>query len=420
MAMHVSNNGASGLRFYGDALPSGIEKTTGAWSIGSGGGMLDAGTVAANRGYHLFTITDGIGGVDVLASLSANDPVVPSGWAVLERFNCFTTGAGGAIDKGIWYANGDFRLSAAKILLNAAPANYQEIVALPVPVGVKLRVFGLAFGASTAGGNPAFFIVVRDPDLGAIPDDGYTWYESAGYKMAGGNDGYNFDAYTDHGGYLSYVTYPRVSTNNAYIYLQGWTYKPDALAAGTFTFGLLGASDVQNRNCREWPLLLAQALQVGKTRRVERAAFGKDNSVANIADGSAQRLADMRADAVLLSFYKDANGTVSPSASLTNMYAVVDCIRAKRSDTAVFLLKTWRLPAAAEASTFPSLSSYWANYATVQANRSNVSIIDAYTAWGDPALYPSEFGSDQLHPLLPGLQRVTIPTCLASLAPLVV
>lgn len=190
--------------------------------------------------------------------------------------------------------------------------------------------------------------------------------------------------------------------------------------AKTFTVGLLGASDVQNRSCRDWPLLMVRQLQAGRASTIVRAGFGKETSTANITDGYAQRLIDMRPDIAIISVYKDANGAVTPAQSLTNMYTIIDGIRAKRADTAIFLLKTWRLAAASEASTFPNLSSIWANYATAAANRSNVQIIDAYTAWGDPALHPEEYDAgDPLHPLLAGLQRVTIPTAVSALAPLI-
>jgi len=57
---------------------------------------------------------------------------------------------------------------------------------------------------------------------------------------------------------------------------------------------------------------------------------------------------------------------------------------------------------------------------TAAANRPNIGIVDAYTAWGDPAMHPEEFSpEDGLHPLLNGLQRVTIPQAEASLGPLI-
>jgi hypothetical protein len=190
-----------------------------------------------------------------------------------------------------------------------------------------------------------------------------------------------------------------------------------------YTIGLLGSSDVQSYSCRDWPLRMCKNLQTGRTSFIKRIGFGTAlGSSLDISSGAVAKLAAMRCDAVLLSFYKDAAPSLSISAaqSLTNMYTVIDAVRAARSDTAIFLLKTWRLEAATEASTFPTLASYWASYATAAANRSNVGIVDAYTAWGDPALHPEEFdAADPLHPLLNGVQRVTLPQAQAALGPLI-
>ncbi|KRA42084.1 SGNH/GDSL hydrolase family protein [Devosia sp. Root635] len=190
-----------------------------------------------------------------------------------------------------------------------------------------------------------------------------------------------------------------------------------------YTVGLLGSSDVQSYNCRDWPLRMCRNLQAGRRSFIRRIGFGTSlGSSLDISSGVVAKLAAMRCDAVMLSFYKDAAPSLGISAaqSLTNMYTTIDAVRAARSDTAIFLLKTWRLEAATEASTFPSLASYWASYATAAANRSNVGIIDAYTAWGDPALHPEEFDpAEPVHPLLAGIQRVTLPQAQAAIGPLI-
>ncbi len=191
-----------------------------------------------------------------------------------------------------------------------------------------------------------------------------------------------------------------------------------------YTVGLLGASDVQDRNCREWPQRMANYLQIGKTQRVRTIAMGREgaSSTTWISEGRTAQLGNMKCDVVLLSFFADAATTLStPLAnSLANAYAIIDDIRAKRSTTKIYLMKMWHMPDAQEASTFPNIAAYYSQYSTIAANRSDVGIIDTYTPWGDPALNPSEFDvSDQIHPLLPGHLRVTIPTISAALAPLI-
>jgi hypothetical protein len=191
-----------------------------------------------------------------------------------------------------------------------------------------------------------------------------------------------------------------------------------------FTIGLLGASDVQDRNHREWPQRMAGFLQIGKQSRIRTMAFGREGvgSTTWISEGRTAHLANMRCDVCLLSFFADAGSGigVSLATSLANAYTIIDDIRAKRSTTRIELLKMWHMPDAQEATTFPDLSDYYDQYTTIAANRSNVGIIDTYTAWGDPASNPSEFDAgDQIHPLLPGHLRVTIPTVSTALASLI-
>lgn len=189
-----------------------------------------------------------------------------------------------------------------------------------------------------------------------------------------------------------------------------------------FNIGLLGASDVNDRNNRNWPNILAQTLQTGKTQRVRACTFGYEGqcSVDWIAANRHNRLADTMPDVACLSFFADGNPafSVSTAASLANIYTIVDTLRAKRN-MPIYLLKMWRLHAAEESASFPNLSYYYANYATVAANRSGVSTIDCYTAWGNPDLHPEDWGSDLLHPLLSGHLRVTIPTVSAALSGLI-
>ncbi len=196
------------------------------------------------------------------------------------------------------------------------------------------------------------------------------------------------------------------------------------MTLGLFTIGLLGASDVDDRNCREWPQRTANFLQIGKQSRVRTMAFGREGagSTTWMAEGQTASLANMRCDVCLLSFFADAAVSfgISTATSLANAYTIIDDIRAKRSTTRIELMKMWHMPDAQEAITFPDLSDYYDQYATIAANRSNVGIIDTYTAWGDPASNPSEFDvGDQIHPLLAGHVRVTIPIVSAALAPLI-
>jgi hypothetical protein len=192
-----------------------------------------------------------------------------------------------------------------------------------------------------------------------------------------------------------------------------------------FTISLLGASDVQDRNCRDWPLLMAKYLQVGKSSRIRTMAFGYEGqgSTTWLSDGHAARIAGQRADVALLSFFADGSVPLcaDPATNLANMYTFIDAIQAKRADTEIFLIRNWRMTAAREAATFSQLQDvYYTNYPIVQANRSNISILDFYVVSGLPSAHPDEWNvSDDIHPLLPWHQRVSIPMTAAALSPLV-
>jgi hypothetical protein len=188
------------------------------------------------------------------------------------------------------------------------------------------------------------------------------------------------------------------------------------------TLAFLGASDTQDRNCRDWTLRLARELQVGKESRVRAIGFGYEGqgSPQWYADGHLTRLAGQRPDFALLSFFADGNPGLCPSlaTNLANMYAAIDTIRIRRSDTKIYLLKMWRMSAAQEAISFPNLASVYAQYNTVVANRANISILDFYSLSGNPALHPDEWDpGDPIHPLLPWHQRVSIPTAYAAIEP---
>lgn len=73
-------------------LPSSISKTTSAWSVGSGNGGLDTGTIANNTWYHFYAILrQDTGLVDVTFSLNATTPTLPSNYTKYRRIGSAMT-----------------------------------------------------------------------------------------------------------------------------------------------------------------------------------------------------------------------------------------------------------------------------------------------------------------------------------------
>jgi len=67
-------------------LASSYTKTTSAWTLGSGVGCLDTGSIAINTWYHFFEIQrPDTGVVDILCSLSATSPTMPTNYTLFRR-----------------------------------------------------------------------------------------------------------------------------------------------------------------------------------------------------------------------------------------------------------------------------------------------------------------------------------------------
>ncbi len=74
------------------ALTSAYTKTTSAWTLGSGNGGLDTSTIASNTWYHVFLIKRAdTGVVDVLFSLSATAPTMPTNYTLKRRIGSMKT-----------------------------------------------------------------------------------------------------------------------------------------------------------------------------------------------------------------------------------------------------------------------------------------------------------------------------------------
>lgn len=73
-------------------LPAAITKNTGAWSVGSGGGALDTGSIAANTWYHAHLIKRiDTGIVDAVISLSPTAPSLPTNYVAFGRIGSMLT-----------------------------------------------------------------------------------------------------------------------------------------------------------------------------------------------------------------------------------------------------------------------------------------------------------------------------------------
>lgn len=116
-------------------------KTTGAWTLGSGGGCLDTGVVAINTWYHLFVIqrTD-TGVVDELCSTSIGSPTFPTSYTKKRRIGSFKTDGASNIILFFQYADEFYWKTPPTIDVSAAnPGTAAVTRTLTVPTGVKVQ-----------------------------------------------------------------------------------------------------------------------------------------------------------------------------------------------------------------------------------------------------------------------------------------
>lgn len=123
------------------ALPSAYTKTTAAWTLGTGVGGLDTGSVSVNTWYHWYEIERvDTGVVDCIFSLSASAPTLPANYTIYRRIGS------GFVDTTLHWVNftqdGDlFELSVPVLeTTSATPGTSAVTLTLAnVPTGVNVR-----------------------------------------------------------------------------------------------------------------------------------------------------------------------------------------------------------------------------------------------------------------------------------------
>lgn len=145
-------------------LGSAYTKTTSAWALGTAAGSLDTGAIANNTWYHVWLIQrPDTGVVDVLTSLSATAPTLPTNYTLLRRIGSMKTNGSAQWTKFI--QDGDlFQWDAAVVDVNGAanPGAAAVTRTLSTPLGVRCEAivnvnFLLSAGALTD--NPAAILL---------------------------------------------------------------------------------------------------------------------------------------------------------------------------------------------------------------------------------------------------------------------
>lgn len=133
-------------------LSSAYTKTTGSWTVGTGNGALDTGSVANSTWYHVFQIQrPDTGVVDILFSTSATAPTMPTNYTKKRRIGSFKTNVSGQIVAFVQFGS-EFLWSAPGATYSATnPGTSAVLAGMDVPTGVSVRA-KLTFFLQNTGG----------------------------------------------------------------------------------------------------------------------------------------------------------------------------------------------------------------------------------------------------------------------------
>lgn len=129
----------------------------GTWVVGSGNAKLDAGAVAASTWYHAFVIGKAAGAdPDILFSLSATAPTLPTSYALFRRIGSFLTTGASQITNFV-QAGDYFRwLAYVADLIAANPGTAAVTRTMTVPTGVNVFWLGTVYQTDSAVANDTY------------------------------------------------------------------------------------------------------------------------------------------------------------------------------------------------------------------------------------------------------------------------
>lgn len=117
-----------------------MSKSLSGWSAGGGNGSLDTGSIASNTWYHVWLIRkDSDGTTDVLLSLSATAPTMPSGYTARRRLGSIRTNGSSQITPFLQYGDA-FVWETPVISVSATNPGISAVTrTLMVPTGVVVN-----------------------------------------------------------------------------------------------------------------------------------------------------------------------------------------------------------------------------------------------------------------------------------------
>jgi hypothetical protein len=136
-------------------LASAISKTTASWAVGTGNGGLDTGSIAGSTWYHVYEIERvDTGVVDVVFSLSASAPTLPTNYTIYRRIGSMLTDGSNHWVLFTQIGNRFIWSVSTQDINTSTLSTTATLFALTVPSGVNVTAL-LRINAGNAGGGIA-------------------------------------------------------------------------------------------------------------------------------------------------------------------------------------------------------------------------------------------------------------------------
>ena len=134
-------------------LPSAFTKTTATWAAGTGNGALDTGTATIGTWYHAFIIQrPDTGQEDILISLSATSPTLPTNYTLFRRIGAMLTNGLGNWVRFFQFGNLFIWQNPVGDINGVTGNATAALVSLTVPPGVNVIASGKILMSNTTGG----------------------------------------------------------------------------------------------------------------------------------------------------------------------------------------------------------------------------------------------------------------------------
>lgn len=185
----------------GMTLSSAYTKTASAWAVGTAAGALDTGAIANSTWYHVWLIMrPDTGVVDVLVSLSATAPTMPTNYTFKRRIGAMKTNGSAQWTKFTQLGDLFTWDLAATNDINAAPTASPVSLAVNVPTGLNV-IAKLRGWCQTGPSESTMFLLYSPSEAGfssiSLSNTYTTCHITSGAGAIGIVQGFNTDVLTN-------------------------------------------------------------------------------------------------------------------------------------------------------------------------------------------------------------------------------